>query len=151
MSDHVRLYDLIKESFILLDFGDRLFLEQFNLSVPRYYALTHIAKDPGITPSVLSRLMFCDKSNITRLVQGLLADGLVERRPHEKDGRAQRLYLTTNGDALHQQATEAHRAFIQQRLAVLEECAAGDMTNALTYLNRSLSEVQDNSSLTLLN
>ncbi len=151
MSDRVRLYDLIKESFLLLDFGDRLFLERFNLSVPRYYALSHIANDPGLTPSLLSRHMFCDKSNITRLVQGLLADGLVERRPHERDGRAQRLYLTTHGATLHQHATEAHRHFVQQRLEALEDHTAGDVTDALTCLNRSLSEVLDNSSLNLLN
>ena len=101
MTDRVHLYDLIKESFLLLDFGDRLFLGKFALTVPRYYALTHIAKEPGLSPSLLSRYMFCDKSNITRLVQGLQADGLIERRPHENDGRAQRLFLTADGAKLH--------------------------------------------------
>lgn len=151
MTDRVQLYDLIKESFLLLDFGDRLFLEKFDLTVPRYYALTHIAVEPGLSPSLLSRHMFCDKSNITRLVQGLMNDGLVERRPHEKDGRAQRLFLTATGSALHEKAAHAHQRFVQERLAVLEECPAAQATDVLAFLNRSLSEALDNTPSLLLN
>jgi DNA-binding MarR family transcriptional regulator len=151
MTDRVRLYDLIKESFLLLDFGDRLFLEKFALTVPRYYALTHIAKEPGLSPSLLSRYMFCDKSNITRLVQGLQADGLIERRPHEKDGRAQRLFLTAEGAKLQAQASAAHRGYVDARLMALEGCTADQVTEVLAYLNRSLAEALVNDPVVLLN
>jgi DNA-binding MarR family transcriptional regulator len=140
MINKVHLYDLIKESFLLFDFGDRLFLEQFELSVPRYYALAHIAAEPGLSPSLLSRYMFCDKSNITRLTQSLQGDGLVERRPHERDGRAQRLYLTAEGALLFERVAVAHRRYVERRLADVEEWAADQVTNALTHLNRCLSE-----------
>lgn len=151
MADRVQLYDLIKESFLLLDFGDRLFLEQFDLTVPRYYALTHIAVEPGLSPSLLSRYMFCDKSNVTRLVQGLVGDGLVERRPNEKDGRAQRLFLTDAGADLHERASHAHQRFVCHRMAALEDCSAEQVTDVLAFLNRSLSEALDNSPSMLLN
>lgn len=151
MIESVHLYDLIKESFLLLDFGDRLFLEKFDLTVPRYYALSHIANEPGLSPSLLSRTMFCDKSNITRLVHGLMNDGLVERRPHEKDGRAQRLFLTASGARLHEEAARAHRLYVQERLAVLEDCSAERVTDVLAFLNRSLSEALDNTPAMLLN
>lgn len=151
MTDSVHLYDLIKESFLLLDFGDRLLLEKFTLTVPRYYALTHIANEPGISPSLLSRRMFCDKSNITRLIQGLENDGLIERRPHEKDGRAQRIYLTDSGADLHEQAASAHRQYVELRLKALEACTAQQVTDVLTYLNRSLADGLDSNPLILLN
>lgn len=139
MSDRVHLYDLIKESFLLLDFGDRLFLERYNLTVPRYYALTHIAGEPGLSPSQLSQCMFCDKSNITRLIRGLQSDGLVERRPHEYDGRSHRLFLTPVGEALLREAAEAHRHYVNERLRILEECQAGEVTDVLAHLNAHLS------------
>lgn len=139
MSDKVRLYDLIKESFLLLDFGDRLFLEQFSLTVPRYYALIHIAGEPGLSPSHLSQCMFCDKSNITRLIHGLESDGLVERRPHEHDGRSYRLFLTPAGKALQQEASEAHRRYVNERLRILEECRANEIADVLIHLNGHLS------------
>lgn len=145
------MYDLIKESFLLLDFGDRLLLEKFALTVPRYYALTHVANEPGLSPSLLSRRMFCDKSNITRLIQGLQHDGLIERRPHEKDGRAQRLYLTDTGAKLHEQASDAHSRFVELRLNALESCTADQVTDVLTFLNRSLAEGLDSDPFVLLN
>ena len=150
MSDKVRLYDLIKESFLLLDFGDRQFLEQFALTVPRYYALAHIANEPGISPSSLSQRMFCDKSNITRLVQGLQNDGLVERQPHERDGRAQRLFLTEPGAALHERVEQAHRGYIELRLTALENGMAERFTDTLVHLNRSLTEELNSTSAAIL-
>lgn len=137
------MYDLIKESFLLLDFGDRQFLERFDLTVARYYALDHIANEPGISPGQLSRYMFCDKSNITRLMHGLHDEGLVERRPHELDGRAQRLYLTAAGAALHERVSEEHRRYVESRLMVLEEGTADRFTDTLLFLNKSLSKELD--------
>lgn len=139
MTDKFHLYDLLKESFLLLDFGDRLFLDQFELSVPRYYALTHIAAEPGISPSLLSRYMFCDKSNITRLTQGLQNEGLVERKPNERDGRAQRLYLTAKGKRLHEQVSQAHRQYVASRLAAMENCEVDQVAVGLAHLIQSLS------------
>ena len=151
MTDKVHLYDLIKESFLLLDFGDRLLLERFSLTVPRYYALTHIANEPGLLPSLLSRRMFCDKSNITRLIQGLATDGLIDRRPHETDGRSQRLYLTDAGTELHRKAAAAHQQYVKVRLMALEDCAADQATDILAFLNHSLAEGLNSDPLALLN
>jgi DNA-binding MarR family transcriptional regulator len=150
MTEKFHIYDLIKESFLLLDFGDRLFLEQYELSVPRYYALTHIAAEPGISPSLLSRYMFCDKSNITRLTQGLQSDGLVERKPHEHDGRSQRLYLTPEGERLHNRVAQAHRRYVESRLAAMADCTAAEIEEALSHLIHNLSETMGETDATLL-
>lgn len=140
MTGRGHLYDLIKESFLLLDFGDRGLFDQFGLSISRYYALHHIAANPGLPPSRLSQLMFCDKSNITRLLQALESDGCVERRQHERDGRIQRLYLTEAGIRLHNEACAAHLCFIERRLAALTESATAQLATTLTDLNRALAD-----------
>lgn len=134
------LYSLLKESFLLLDFGDRQLFERFGLTVPRYYALYHIATSPGISPSRLSNRMFCDKSNITRLLQSLEADGLIERRSHEYDGRIQRLYLTESGAVLQDRVAVVHDASIQQRLCGLEGNDQRRLATSLERLNRDLGE-----------
>lgn len=140
MTGRGHLYDLIKESFLLLDFGDRGLFDQFGLSISRYYALHHIAANPGLSPSRLSQLMFCDKSNITRLLQALEADGHIKRRPHEQDGRIQRLYLTDSGERLHNEACAAHLCSIEQRLATLADPTTEQLATTLTHLNRSLAD-----------
>lgn len=139
----MRLYDLIKESFLLLDFGDRLLLERFGLTVPRYYVLVHVAREPGLSLSALSRTMFCDKSNITRLVHGLQSDGLIERRRHEQDGRVRRLFLTPAGAALYEQSSQAHHRYVKTSLQVLEPDQAQQLAEALIHLNRSLTTALD--------
>ena len=134
------LYSLLKESFLLLDFGDRQVFESYGLTVPRYYAMHHIALSPGISPSRLSTLMFCDKSNITRLLNGLESDGYVERQSHEHDGRVQRLFLTEQGVAMHERVSRVHEMTIEDRLAGLAGYDQGGLSAMLIHLNRALSD-----------
>lgn len=151
MTDEVCLYDMIKETFLLLDFGDRRFLEQFDLTVPRYYALSHIANTPGLSPSLLSRYMFCDKSNITRLINGLEQDALVERRPHEQDGRVQRLYLTAAGQARYEAVSRVHRDYVTERMATLGQPEIDHVLGQLFLLNQTLTQRLDKPETFLLN
>lgn len=139
MTNLAQLYDLIKETFLLLDFGDRQFLEQFDLTVPRYYALVHIATEPGLSPSRLSRFMFCDKSNVTRLVQSLEGQGLVERRPDGFDGRVQQLYLTAAGAARYTTVAAAHDCYVTQRLGALDAAQVEGISEGLGRLNHALA------------
>lgn len=140
MDEAYSLYSLLKESFLLLDFGDRRLFEQYGLTVPRYYALYHIAGSPGTSPTHLSNLMFCDKSNITRLLQGLEADGYIERRSHEHDRRVQRLYLTESGAMLQGLVAGAHNRYVADRLCTLEAGERGRLAATLQRLNHSLDE-----------
>ena len=110
----------------------------FDLSSPRYYALSHIAAEPGLSLSQLSDYMFCDKSNITRIIRGLERDGYLERRPHETDGRSLRLYLTEKGTAVYQTVAAAHQASIQQRLHQLGQPEQQQLETQLNSLNTAL-------------
>ncbi|MCA9998355.1 MAG: MarR family transcriptional regulator [Anaerolineales bacterium] len=138
MSDVEQLYNLLKESFFLLDDGDRRLFSQHDLSSPRFYALSHIAAEPGLSLSQLSDCMFCDKSNITRIIRGLERDGYLERRPHETDGRSLRLYLTEKGTAVYQTVATAHHASIQARLHQLDQAERQQLETQLNTLNTTL-------------
>lgn len=111
------LYTILKEIYFSLDNGDRRLLEGYNLSVPRFYLLKHISENPGITLTQLSTLMLTDKSNITRLIKGIEAEGLVSKRQHETDGRALSLYITETGQHILSLAKAAHHNFTQERFA----------------------------------
>ncbi|MCA9927918.1 MAG: MarR family transcriptional regulator, partial [Anaerolineales bacterium] len=93
MNEKEMLYNLLKEIFILLDDGDRRLFGQYKLTPPRFYALTHINEEPGLSSSKLSDRLLCDKSNVTRIVKGLEAEGHIIRKQHETDGRTKQLYL----------------------------------------------------------
>lgn len=132
------VYSLLKESFLLLDFGDRQLFSQFNLTAPRYYALVHLGDSPGISLKQLSDKMFCDKSNATRIVKGLEAEGYVERSPHESDGRTYRLHLTQDGEKIRKEVVAVHQAFNQKRLSSLNATEKDNLIAILTTLNEQL-------------
>lgn len=140
MPDAQSTYNLLNEIFLILDDGDRRFFSQFDLTSPRFYALLHLGNMPGISLSELSNLMLCDKSNATRIIKGLEADGLVYRLPHESDGRAIRLYLTTQGREVRSQALASHRIYNQSRFDVLDEINQDNLLLYLTQLKTGLRE-----------
>ncbi len=115
MDEADALYNVLKEIFLLLDGGDRRVLVGYNLTLPRFYALIHLGQRPGLSVSELSDRMFCDKSNITRLVQSMEAENLVERQRHDTDGRILCLSLTQHGEELRRQVLEAHRRCNERR------------------------------------
>lgn len=140
MSDEgIRLYNLLKELFLLLDDGDRRLFDAYALSEARFYALYHLGTQPGISSSQLSELMFCDKSNVSRLLKGMEAEGWVLREPHESDGRAQRLYLTPAGKALYNRVSQAHLNYNRERLdRCLQQAEQGELLELLTTLRNGL-------------
>ena len=140
MADAQMLYALLKEIFLILDDGDRQLLSQFDLTPSRYYALVHLSENPGMSLSELSDLMLCDKSNATRIVRGLEADGLAKRRPHESDGRAIRLTLTEVGDRLRRRAIAAHQQYNQGRLQSMTNGNGELLLDDLAQLKRSLRD-----------
>ena len=137
-SDQTALYNLLKESFLLLDFGDRVLFSRYNLTAPRFYALVHLGNTPGISLKQLSEKMFCDKSNATRIFKGLEAEKYAERRQHETDGRSYRLFLTPTGEQVRQQVVAEHEAYNQSRLDCISHAEQSSLTDALIKLNKQL-------------
>ena len=134
------LYNLLKQTFILLDDGDRRLFGQYNLSPTRYYALLHILEKPGLSSSELSDRLLCDKSNVTRIVKGLENTGYILRKPHETDGRTLRLYLTEQGKAVCTEISAAHQTYNELRLSCISEISQGNLLENLSLLNDSLQE-----------
>ncbi|MEW5985394.1 MAG: MarR family transcriptional regulator [Chloroflexota bacterium] len=138
MTDATILYDLLKEIFFILDDGDRRLLGSYNLTVARYYALFHLGEHPGMSLRHLSELMLCDKSNTTRIIQGLAADGLVARSPHETDGRTLRLHLTDEGQQLRARVLAAHAAYNRKRFDCIEQVEQDNLLDGLLKLKEGL-------------
>jgi len=141
MNEKEMLYNLLKETFILLDDGDRRLFGRYKLTPPRFYALTHINEEPGLSSSNLSDRLLCDKSNVTRIVKGLESEGYIIRKQHESDGRTKRLYLTEEGTHILQIVQVAHQAFNDQRLHCVNNSAQNDLLRSLTTLNKTLLTV----------
>ncbi|MBX3055682.1 MAG: MarR family transcriptional regulator [Anaerolineae bacterium] len=140
MNEMEHLYNLLKETFIVIDDGDRRLFHRFGLTPPRFYVLLHVSEEPGISSSDLSQKLLCDKSNVTRIVKGLEATGYLERRPHESDGRAQRLYLTPQGATICNEVHSAHTAYNIARLNSVDTAVQNTLIENLNRLHHLLQE-----------
>lgn len=138
MADPETLYNLLKELFFILDDGDRQLFGRYSLTVPRVYALLHLGEQPGMSLSQLSDFMLCDKSNITRIIKGMEADGLVSRQPHETDGRTLRLHLTEAGASVRTEVLAAHAAYNQLRFDCIDTILQGNLLEGLERLREGL-------------
>lgn len=133
-----QLYNTLKETFLLLDDGDRHLLNEYNLSPSRFFAMVHISEKPGLSSSELSDRLLCDKSNVTRIVRGLEQQGFIERHPHETDGRTLRLYLTTKGLETCTQIQIQLKHYNETRLNNLGSLTQEHLLETLAALNKAL-------------
>jgi DNA-binding MarR family transcriptional regulator len=75
----------------------------FGLTIPEWRLIAVIAEEDGPTQQRIGMRTRMDKVTVSRAAIALAARGLIGRRPHAEDRRAQRLFLTEAGDALYAQ------------------------------------------------
>ena len=81
-------------------------------------AVVVIGYGPGITNDKLKRILGLSHSGAVRLVDRLIADGLVERRPG-RDGREVALHLTSKGAAARDELLTSRNTALSAFLSVL--------------------------------
>jgi DNA-binding MarR family transcriptional regulator len=111
--------------------------EAHNVSLPEYDALIHLASAPGgrLRMNVLAERVLLSRSGVTRLIDRLVADGLVERTACTTDGRGAEAVLTQAGVRRLRDAAPTHLRGIRHYF--LDSVTPDD----LGALERSLSAV----------
>jgi len=72
--------------------------DQFDITLPRFDLMAQLDRTPnGMTLGELSQRMMVSNGNITGLVDRLVSQGLIERRPAPNDRRVQIVSLTAEG------------------------------------------------------
>jgi len=90
------------------------------ISPPQLFALRSLDPERPVPMRVLAKALNCDSSNVTGLVDGLAAQGLVERREAEHDRRVRMLVVTERGAAVRTRLHEAIQE-VPEPLAALSE------------------------------
>jgi len=107
---------------------------EFGLSPPQLFALRTLDPEDPVPMSRLAAALHCDNSNVTGLVDGLEAQGLVERRPGEHDRRVRMLVVTERGAAVRDRLFEVMHE-VPQELTTL---SAADQRALRDILRRAL-------------
>ncbi len=104
------------------------------LPIGEHFLLVQIARGPetGVRPTDLAARSLLTKSGVTRAIDRLEHDGLVERRACPSDGRAQHILLTARGRHLVRRSAPSHiRAIAKHFADPLAPGELGVLTRAL--------------------
>ena len=107
---------------------------EFGLSPPQLFALRTLDPDNPISMRELASQLQCDSSNVTGLVDGLEAHGLVERRSAEQDRRVRMLVVTERGA----QVRDRLNAVLNEVPPALAALSAEDQRALRDILRRAL-------------
>ena len=115
--------------------------EDFRTTLPRFDLMAQLERaDDGMTLNELSKRMMVTNGNVTGLVERLVAEGLVERRPAPKDRRAQFVRLTPLGRRLFQHMAGAHGRWLAVLFSGLDEKEMEEMMALLGKAKLSARE-----------
>jgi len=107
---------------------------EFGLTPPQLFALRQLDPDEPVPMRALAAALNCDSSNVTGLVDGLEAQGLVERREAEHDRRMRLLVVTERGAEVRKRMLEV----VQEVPAALAQLSVDDQRALRDILARAL-------------
>lgn len=91
------------------------------LAPAQFMALLELWREDGLTQAELCARLDVEQATMAGTLGRMARDGLIERRAHPVDRRAQTVHLTDRARALEAPATEAAQAVNAQALAALPE------------------------------
>ncbi|WP_420998105.1 MarR family winged helix-turn-helix transcriptional regulator [Cupriavidus sp. 30B13] len=130
---------LLRTARLLRTHIDRA-LAPFELDLQQYLAISMLATDEAqpTLPSELGLTLDATRTQMTRLMDGLEARGLVRRNASALDRRATELVLTAAGHRLLERAAPAVHAAYAEAWQPLGESGLGTATRALNRLHKNL-------------
>ncbi len=120
---------------LIADEVRRRLRDTFNVTFPRFDLLAQLDKTPGgMTLGELSQRMMVTNGNVTNLVERLVLQGLVDRRPSPTDRRVQLVKLTAEGRRSFRTMARANESWIAEFFADL---SAGDVDDLMRLLAKT--------------
>ena len=107
-----------------------------DLSVPQFRALAYINSNDGISLSSLANHIGLTLPSMSKLVDGMVSRGLVDRDEHQEDRRRICLRLTSQGKNELEAVHNHTEAFLADKLSSLTK-------DELTTINHSLQVLKD--------
>jgi DNA-binding MarR family transcriptional regulator len=94
--------------------------ESFDVTLPRFDLMAQLDKTPaGLTLGELSQRMMVSNGNVTSIVEALVGQGMLDRKPSPLDRRAQVVSLTADGRRVFRQMAAAHENWLAETFAGL--------------------------------
>lgn len=106
-------------------------IKPLGLSPGQFPILLQLWNEEGLTQKQLVERLDLEQATIANTLTRMERDGLIERKAHPQDGRAQCIHLTKKARALEAPATAAARAVNETALAGLSPADRGAFLEAM--------------------
>lgn len=107
------------------------------ITTEQWSILYHLWKEDGINQQQLCERTFRDKPSITRLIDNLVKQGLVERKSNKNDKRVNFIFLTAVAKNLQQQTIDIANQ-------TMDEALVGITKDEIETVKNVLQKVYDN-------
>ena len=114
-------------------------MEPYGLRVVDFSVLTLIAHNPGITSRQLCAALAILPPNLVGMIKDLEKRGLVQKRPHPVDRRAQGLHLTEAGATLQAETQSVVASLENEAVTHLTDSERGTLLTLLRKIYRQAS------------
>ncbi len=111
---------------------------QFGISRAQWVVLMRLHRSEGLNQSEFAEILDLQPISLTRLLDRLAENGLIERRPDPNDRRANRLYLTPAALPLIEQLTGLGNEMMDEVLAGLDKTAYERLLTDLLHIKENL-------------
>lgn len=113
----------------------------YDQTLPRFEILAVLERsESGLKMSALSDQLLVSNGNVTGIVQRLVQDGLVERRPVPGDKRSTLVRLTHKGEAVFAEIADRHEGWINELLGSVQPDAAHALIDSLATVRRQIKK-----------
>jgi MarR family transcriptional regulator for hemolysin len=113
---------------------------QFGMTRAQWAVLVRIDRNQGLKQTDLAELLDLQPITLTRLLDRLCDNGLIERRPDPDDRRAKRLYLTPAARPLLERLGELGEELMVNALAGLDGSEIEFLLGKLTRMKENLKQ-----------
>jgi DNA-binding MarR family transcriptional regulator len=113
------------------------------VSMPKCHAILEIESAGETTASELADRLFLDKSTLSRTVDTLVTQGLVERSPHPDDRRVVRLRLTSDGRSCCDEVNRTNDDYFKKVLDRIPPEKQKQVADAMRVLVDALEKQRD--------
>ena len=111
-----------------------------DLTVDQWVVLDHIKPNPGISQNDLAINTAKDAPTVTRILDLLATKGLVLRKMAEDDRRKFNIYLTQEGEILHQKAFKVIREIRKKSWKNLSDDDYDHLVRIMDTIYKNVSE-----------
>jgi MarR family transcriptional regulator, transcriptional regulator for hemolysin len=113
---------------------------RYGMTRAKWAVLARLDRFEGLKQAELAEMLDLQPISLTRLLDGLAENGLIERRPDPEDRRVKRLYLTPDARPLLERLTELGEDLMETALAGLDPVDVSALLAHLSTVKENLRQ-----------